>query len=226
MRSFDGKNQAATNTAARRKPIAQGAHALSKALNRLVDEGVIPGNKYTDYLGQFTVYLNQAFHAVPVMQASTRATMNTLPQENDLPWDWFLLHQDEQIRCGVIAINPYRPVPVHSHSYSSGILLVLDGHLVERCFQLDASSEPATGLVKLVPGETRYLDAGRWGVHLPDGNNVHSLSAIGRPAIALSIQFNPANEAARNWFLTTTDPSDSVVYAMRTHQAMMKHRTT
>jgi len=226
MESFDTKKEDSKLTDTRRKPISQGAHALSQALNRLVEEGILPPDRYTDFLGQFTVYLNQAFQAVSVLQSSTRAMMNASPQENDLPWDWFLLHQDEDVRCGVIAVNPYRPVPVHDHACSGGILLVLDGHLVERCFQLDVSSEPETGLVKLIPGETRFLDAGQWGVHLPDWNNLHSLSAIGRPAIALSIQLSPATEKARNWFLTTGDETGNSVYAMRTHQAMLKHRTS
>ena len=226
MESLDVKKQYSKDTEARRKPIGRGAHALSLALNRLVDEGVVPGERLTDFLGQFTVYLNQAFHAVSVLQSSAKAMMNTSPQENNVPWDWFLLHQDEDIRCGVISVNPYRPVPVHDHACSCGILLVLEGHMVERCFQLDDSSEPSTGLVKLIPGETRYLDAGQWGVHLPEWNNLHSLSATGRPAMALSIQFNPSNEKARSWFLTTGDDTGNVIYAMRAHDDMLKHRTS
>jgi hypothetical protein len=208
---------------ARRKPIGQGAHALAQALNRLVEEGGLPRSKYTDFLGQLTVYLNQAFQAVSVLRSSARAMMNEATKDNNLPWDWFLLHQDEDVRCGVISVNPYRSVPVHNHACSSGILLVLEGHLVEKCYQLDASSEPATGLVKLVPGETRHLDAGQWGVHLPDSNDLHSLAAIGGPALALSIQFSPESEKARSWFLTTGDETDSAGYAMRTHDTMMKH---
>lgn len=226
MEALETKKQFAPGTESRRKPIGRGAHALSLALNRLVDEGAVPRERLTDFLGQFTVYLNQAFHAVTVLQSSAKAIMGTASQENDTPWDWFLLHQDEDLRCGVIAVNPYRPVPVHDHACSSGILLVLEGHLVERCFQLDDSSEPSTGLVKLIPGETRYLDAGQWGVHLPNWNNLHSLSATGRPAIALSIQFNPSNEKARSWFLTNGDETGNVLYAMRAHDAMLKHRTS
>ena len=222
MEALKTKKQYSEDPETRRKPIGRGAHALSLALNRLVDEGVVPGERLTDFLGQFTVYLNQAFHAVSVLQSSAKAMMNTSPRENDTPWDWFLLHQDEDIRCGVIAVNPYRPVPVHNHSCSSGILLVLEGHLVERCFQLDDSSESSTGLVKLIPGETRHLDAGQWGVHLPDWNNLHSLSAIGGPALALSIQFNPSSEKARSWFLTDGEDTGNVIYAMRSQDAAPK----
>ena len=219
-------NKTVTKTAeTRRKPIGQGAHALSQALNRLVGEGVLPQAKYTDFLGQLTVFLNQAFQAASVLQSSSRAMMNAVPRQNDSPWDWFLLHQDEDVRCGVVAVDPNRPVPVHDHTCSSGILLVLEGHLVEHCFELDTSSEASTGLVKLIPGETRHLDPGQWGLHLPGRNNVHSLSASGRPAIALSIQFNPGNDKARSWFLTTGDETGEAVYAMRTHQAMMQQQT-
>lgn len=225
MESIDTKQHDTNHTETRRKPIGQGAHALALALNRLVEEGVLPPNRYTDFLGQVTVYLNQAFQAVSVLQSSARAMMNTPSKENDAPWDWFLLHQDEDVRCGVIAVNPYRPVPIHDHACSAGILLVLEGHLVERCFQLDTSCEPETGLVRLIPGETRNLDAGQWGVHLPDWNNLHSLTALGGPAMALSIQFNPASEKARSWFLTTGDESDNFLYAMRTHDAKLKNRT-
>ena len=225
MESLDTKKHVTEYTDDRRKPIGRGAHALSQALNRLVEEGVVPRQQLTDRLGQFTVYLNQAFHAVSVLQSSARAMMGTLPQDNDSPWDWFLLHQDEEIRCGVIAVNPYRPVPVHDHTSTGGILLVLEGHLVERCFGLDASSEAATGLVRLVPGETRYLDAGQWSVHSPDWNSLHSLAATSRPAMALSIQFNPSNDV-RSWFLTTGEDTGNVIYAMRAHQAMLKHRTS
>lgn len=220
MESLAIKTKVSNHGETRRKPIGQGAHALSQALNRLVEQGVLPSSKYTDFLGQLTVYLNQAFQAVSVLQASARAMITKSPQDNDAPWDWFLIHQDEDVRCGVISVNPYRPVPVHDHTCSSGILLVLEGQLVERCFQLDVTSEPETGLVKLIPGETRYLDAGQWGVHLPDWNNLHSLSAIGRPAMALSIQFNPVSEKARNWFLTTGDETDGLMYAIRSNQEM------
>jgi len=226
MESIDTKKLASNPTQTRRKPIGQGAHALALALNRLVEEEVLPPKRYTDLLGQLTVHLNQAFQAVSVLQSSARAMSNTMPQENDLPWEWFLLHQDEDVRCGVISVSPYRPVPVHDHACSAGILLVLEGHMVERCFQLDTSSEPETGLVRLVPGETRNLDAGQWGVHLPDWNNLHSLSALGRPAMALSVQFNPSSEKARSWFLTTGEDTGSVLYAMRAHDAMLKHRTS
>ena len=223
MEALKTRKQFSEDSETRRKPIGRGAHALSLALNRLVDEGVVPGERLTDFLGQFTVYLNQAFHAVSVLQSSAKAMMNTSPRQNDTPWDWFLLHQDEDIRCGVIAVNPYRPVPVHNHTGSSGILLVLEGQMVERCFQLDDSSESSTGLVKLIPGETRYLDAGQWGVHLPDWNNLHSLSATDGPALALSIQFNPSSEKARSWFLTDGDDTGNVIYAMRSHDATPKN---
>ena len=145
MESLAIKTKVSNHGETRRKPIGQGAHALSQALNRLVEQGVLPSSKYTDFLGQLTVYLNQAFQAVSVLQASARAMITKSPQDNDAPWDWFLIHQDEDVRCGVISVNPYRPVPVHDHTCSSGILLVLEGQLVERCFQLDVTSEPETG---------------------------------------------------------------------------------
>lgn len=221
MESMDTKKPSSTPAEPRRKPIGLGAHALSQALNRLVEQGVLPQGKFTDFLGQLTVSLNQAFHAVSVLQSS-RAMSNARPREDGLPWDWFLLSQDEDVRCGVIAVNPYQPVPVHDHVNSGGILLVLEGHLVERSFDLDTSCEDSTGLVKLIPGETRHLEPGQWGVHLPDSYNLHSLAAIGRPALALSVQFNPGNESLRTWFLTTGKETGDSMYAMRSTRARLK----
>jgi len=209
-------------TPAPRKPISQGAHALSQALNRLVDQGVLPQKKFTDYLGQLTVSLNQAFQAVTVLQSSGRAMMDSGTGARDVPWDWFLLHQDEAIRIGVVTVNPYRPVPVHDHSGAGGILLTLEGHLVEKCYDLDLSEEDSTGLVKLLHRETRHLQSGQWGVHFPGANNLHSLAALGRPAVALSVQFQPGRDSARSWFLTTGDEAGDLEYAMRSARPSLK----
>lgn len=225
MDAYHDRKESQREVGVPRKSINQGARALSRALNRLVDHGVIPAEKHTDYLGQASVFLNQATQAIAVLRSSTRAMMNSFDEDGGAPWDWFLLHQDDEIRCGVLAVSPYRPVPVHDHPGASGILLVLEGHLVERSYQLDSSTEPGTGLVRLVPGETHYLDAGQWDVYMSDWNNLHSLSAIGRPAMALSIQFHPGSEQARSWFLTTGKDAGEAPFAIRTHQAMLNHRT-
>jgi len=204
-----------------------GARALSAAVNELVQHGVIPVSKHTDYLGQASLYLKQAYRAVTILRESTQA-LGDSERPNQVPWDWFLLHQDEDIRAGLIGINPYRPVPIHDHPGASGIMLVLEGHVVERSYQVDPETEGSGDKVKLIPGQSRYLEKDGWSVFMSDWNNLHSLSAMSRPAMALSIHFHPNREKARSWFHVTDsnpDPEKGIM-AVRSHLALLAHRTS
>ncbi len=221
MDSFNQNSSPDSTRASKRS--GHGARALASAINELIEHGVIPARKRTDYLGQASMYLKQAFQAVTILRESTKA-INDTTNRTKTPWDWFPLHKDEEIRAGVVGINPYRPIPIHDHPGASGILLVLEGHIIERSYQIDSTQEKATGLVELIPGQKRYLDAGQWSVFMPDWNNLHSLSAMSRPAMAFSIQFHPYDERVRNWFLMTDSETDGSIKAVRTHQDMLTHQ--
>jgi len=200
--------------------------ALVKAITELVDHGIVPLRQQTEFLGRASIWLEQAQQAASVLRSSKTAMINNGSGVGTMPWDWFLLHQDEALRAGVIAVSPYRPVPAHDHPGASGILLMLEGHLIEHRYQLDTVDESVSGKVTLIAGETRYLDAGHYSIYLPDWNNVHSLSAMGRPAIALSIQLNPMQDSKRSWFLPVRDEMAGKTLAVRTHQGILSHRST
>jgi len=200
--------------------------ALVKAITELVDHGIVPLRQQTEFLGQASIWLEQAQQAAAVLRSSKTAMINNGLGAGNMPWDWFLLYQDEALRAGVIAVNPYRPVPAHDHPGASGILLMLEGHLIEHHYQLDTIDEAVSGKVTLLAGKTRYLDADHYSIYLPDWNNVHSLSAMGRPAIALSIQLNPAHDSKRSWFLPIRDETAGKTLAVRTHQGILSQRST
>jgi len=203
-----------------------GTRALTRAITELVDHGIVPLRRQTEFLGRASIWLEQAHQAATVLRSSRTAMINNGLGSGTLPWDWFLLFQDEALRVGVIAVSPYRPVPAHDHPGASGILLLLEGHLIEHHYQLDTADEAISGAVTLIAGDTRYLDAGHYSVYLSDWNNVHSLSAIGRPAIALSIQLNPVSDSKRSWFLPVRDEIGGKTRAVRTHQGMLTQRPT
>jgi len=223
MDSYKHESPRESNSVGRKT--SYGARALAAAINELVQHGVIPVSRHTDYLGQASLYLEQAYRAATILRETTRS-MAISGGSNKEPWDWFLLHQDDDIRAGVIGIHPYRPVPIHDHPGTSGIMLVLEGHLVEHSYQVDDETGQRGDKANLIPGQTRYLDKDGWSVFMSDWNNLHSLSAMSRPALALSIHFHPNRQQSRSWFhITNPDSGPAGVTAIRTHNALLAHRT-
>lgn len=189
---------------------APSARVLASALEQLIQLGALPTDSLMDFHGQLCVWLNQAIQATKAMEGDLgflRARKHRL--NLDQPWDWFSLHKNEDCKAGLLTIHPYRPLPPHDHPDTSGLLVVLDGHIIEHSYCMGTDPEPG-GTLELIHEQTNYLSPGQFTVFGARENRIHSLSTAGRPAQALSVQYHPDGETRHNWYLAESGSTTCV----------------
>lgn len=116
-------------------------------------------------------------------------------------WEQDVLVSDASLRAGVLTVYGGKPVPIHDHPGSAGLLLVVDGILGVREFcRADTSGQGATATALRMLGERRFAPA-QHTLITPEAGNLHSLAAHSEVCVALDILFTPCAEFRRTWYM-------------------------
>ncbi len=132
----------------------------------------------------------------------------------DMPWHWHKVFEDEEIRVGLLTLEPDGRIPFHDHPGSTGALLVLQGSVeiiqckVQRSTEANGTAASASRSASLA-----IVWSGRAGVRqaaflTPDAGNIHGLwTRTG--LLALEVFVDPYPVDRRTWYVSEVpDPND------------------
>lgn len=106
------------------------------------------------------------------------------------------------IRADILTVRRERPIPLHDHPGSSGILLVLSGSISVDQYDVVCGQDDYDGktLVELRRVSCKELGLGGVSLFRGDWGNVHSVRALTEKSVILDIVTPPCRRQERSWF--------------------------
>jgi hypothetical protein len=121
-----------------------------------------------------------------------------------------LLMSTPDLRAGVIGLHPLRPIPLHDHPGVWSAQRVLSGRLRVRRYDRREKPSSSASLALLERLEDRELAPGGATMVAPSEGNIHGLTALGRPAVILSVRTRSVGAKPGSWFLPVDPLRDSL----------------
>lgn len=171
------------------------ANALDNAVSELVDKAAIGENS----VNQFYKLREQLLVWCRDQLASNAEIAKSRTWAN---WGWQPYISEPEIRIGLLEIYKNDPIPIHDHPGASGILLVFEGELVIKQYELEhVVRENRMNLANLSMRSQQRLANTQYAFITPGQGNIHSLDAVSDVCIVLDVLLTPYDEKQRSWFL-------------------------
>ncbi|UCE90062.1 MAG: hypothetical protein JSW10_04370 [Pseudomonadota bacterium] len=120
---------------------------------------------------------------------------------SSLGWDWDELVSDETLCAGVLTVYRGKPIPIHDHPGSCGVLLVVDGVMGVREFRrADTTDSGASTTALRLVGQKRFAPA-QHALITRGARNLHSVIAHSEACVVLDLLFSPYRESKRTWYM-------------------------
>lgn len=115
-------------------------------------------------------------------------------------WGWQSWMDTQALRIGFLTVDANKPIPIHDHPGSAGLLIVLQGKLQVQ--QFTASTEH-TSARRIELSLEQELDAGpgEFVTFSPFAGNIHSVRAHEETCIVLDVLLTPYKEQERGWYM-------------------------
>lgn len=117
------------------------------------------------------------------------------------PWGWNSLLETEQINAGLLTVYPDSSIPMHDHPGSTGLLVVLKGHVILRQYKVMEQSKSNKNRLHLKRTSVSSIGENAFSVFGPEEGNIHSLEADQEPCVLFDLMFSPYKPEDRSWFL-------------------------
>lgn len=117
---------------------------------------------------------------------------------------------DRMIQVDILTLLPERPIPLHDHPGSAGVLLVLSGSIsIDQYDMIPSRRDCRTKtLVELRRVSCKDLALGGVSLFARDRGNIHSMRAITERSVVLDIVAPPYRRQERSWFFRlSVDPA-------------------
>lgn len=137
-------------------------------------------------------------------ELNTRQSQVTEPTAG---WCWRPRVDTKQARIGFLTLHENKPVPIHDHPGSSGLLIVMEGKLKVQLFERSDSSVSTRRITELIRTEEHEAGPGEFVIIGSDHGNIHSVRATEGPCIVLDILLSPYSERERGWYMPIDDSS-------------------
>jgi len=115
-------------------------------------------------------------------------------------WGWQSWMDTHALRIGFLTVHENKPVPIHDHPGSAGLLVVLQGRLQVQQFSAAQTHSSARG-IKLSLDQQLQARSGEFATFSPFEGNIHSVRAPEGPCIVLDILLKPYKEQERGWYM-------------------------
>lgn len=139
-------------------------------------------------------------------------------------WGWVELIENEYLRVGLLTLDETNTIPIHDHPGSTGLLVILEGHLQVQQFQYRESSiSPSPRrMVEMEQVNRQQLGPGEFTAFSPTQGNIHSLCAYNGPCLILDVLLAPYRNEDRTWYmpLEDNDLSEPHFSAVRLNRAL------
>ncbi len=112
-----------------------------------------------------------------------------------------LLMSTPDLRAGIIAVHPLRPIPLHDHPGLWSAQRVIRGRFRVRRYDFGRQQASSPSLAWLERLDDRTLQTREMTLVTPSKGNIHGFAAVGRTAVMLSLRARPDTDAPGSWFL-------------------------
>lgn len=147
-------------------------------------------------------------------------------QHADCGWSWTGLIDNEYLRVGLLSLNEESTIPIHDHPGSSGLLLILEGHLRVQEYQCHAASmtQSQRRIVEMERVNRQLFGPGEYGAFSSTQGNIHSLQSFDRPCLILGLLLSPYRNEDRTWYMSLEENglSETHFSAVRLPRAVCK----
>lgn len=124
-------------------------------------------------------------------------------QHADRGWSWAGLIDNEYLRVGLLSLNEESTIPIHDHPGSSGLLMILEGHLRIQEYRCHCASmsQSQRRMVEIEQVNRQLFGPGEFGAFSPTQGNIHSLQSFEGPCLILNILMSPYRNEDRTWYM-------------------------
>ena len=181
-------------------------------------------DRETDQLGALQLNRQVAQHCPSIIQApDLQRALALCPQRHELktPSWWTPLYQDPSCQISLVAVYRGQDMPLHDHTGSFGLSLVLSGRVRIR-YARSMSVDPATGMTQIrVAGthECTAQQASWFGQRL----NLHSIEAVTARAQILVVHMPPINREKQAIYFPLEDKPWSSGQRIRSKRVRLQY---
>lgn len=133
-------------------------------------------------------------------------------------WNFNEFHRSQLLSMGRLSFTNQDQLPVHDHPGSTGLLLVLDGVLTVKQYEVEDQGVRAARVKQV---NELSLGAGDFNIFTPEQGNIHMLVAQSESCQVLDIVLSPYKEEERTWYM----PLVAIEKDEKEYMAAKLHRT-
>jgi len=171
---------------------------LAKGLTELVDQHHLKRDAVAQHETRIRDLLLNTIHGEPAE-----------PDENNPRWGWQPALASPDLSVGTLTVWRDSDIPLHDHPGSTGLLLVLEGKVRVRSYQLTDDLDNGNAPVELELTADEVISAGEYWQFGPYQHNIHSLQSVDGDCRIFDVLFSPYQLQQRSFFMPIIPGNDA-----------------
>ena len=135
---------------------------------------------------------------------------NALKEMSHRPMSGKRLLSKSGVNSGILALNTYKSTPIHDHVGSNIFTLIVSG--IAKVEEYEVLEKNSVGK-RLRVSSVQNMGPGESILRKSNTGLIHSLTAIGSPAVFIDCQFPRTNSQLRHWYFPLSGKMDGAFYS-------------